>query len=345
MNSKVSIVVPVFNTEKYLDRCLESIVNQTYKKLEIIIVDDGSKAECAQLCDDWGKKDSRIKVLHKQNAGLGKARNTGISAATGEYLFFVDSDDYIDENTVESCVECVKETKAEVVCYGFLFVNRQGKVIAKRVPKMPKNIYEEEEIRDVFLPEMLADDPKTGLSANIEMSACAAMFSVKLIREQKWMFVSEREIISEDVYSLLCLYRYVRKIAVLEKAFYFYCENQSSLTHVYKEDRYERIKYFYEVTLSLFDELEYGEEMKKRLKSLYLSFFIGAAKTIVRAKLPYSVKIKKLACIIKDPHMCKVLIETKNFVMNRNKAFFLKMVRKQKIKLCYMLLWLQCKRK
>ena len=88
MDIKISVIVPVFNTEQYLNRCLESIVNQTYKNIEIILVDDGSEKVCANLCDTWAEKDKRIQVVHKRNEGLGYARNTGIQRATGEFLFF-----------------------------------------------------------------------------------------------------------------------------------------------------------------------------------------------------------------------------------------------------------------
>ena len=86
----VSVVLPIYNVEKYMDRCINSIINQTYKNLEIILVDDGSPDNCPQKCDDWGIKDSRIKVVHKKNAGLGMARNTGIENATGDYICFID---------------------------------------------------------------------------------------------------------------------------------------------------------------------------------------------------------------------------------------------------------------
>ena len=345
MDIKISVIVPVFNTEQYLNRCLESIVNQTYKNIEVILVDDGSEKVCSDLCDVWAKKDERIQVVHKQNEGLGYARNTGIQRATGEFLFFIDSDDYLDESTIECCKNCAEETAAEIVCYGFSAVNRNGKIVSVRIPEMPKRIYEGEEICKILLPEMLGDNPKTGKSANIEMSAWAAMFSAKLIRQAEWKFVSEREIISEDVYSILSLYKHVQRVCILNKAFYFYCENQNSLTHIYKEDRYQKIKQFYTASLSLIEQLEYGEEMKERLKELYLSFFIGAAKTIVRASMSYAEKIKKLKSIIEDEQMQEVLFEANKFVMNRNKALFFQMARKKRVKVCYLLLWLQCRRK
>ena len=95
MRDVVSIVVPVYNVENFLDRCVQSIVSQTYPFLEILLIDDGSTDACRRLCDDWAEKDSRIRVIHKNNAGLGMARNTGLEHATGKYVLFVDSDDYI----------------------------------------------------------------------------------------------------------------------------------------------------------------------------------------------------------------------------------------------------------
>lgn len=98
---KISVIVPVYNVEKYLNKCVSSLVNQTYKKLEIILVDDGSPDNCPQMCDDWVKKDDRIKVIHKENGGLSSARNAGLAIAGGNYIGFVDSDDWIDEDMYE----------------------------------------------------------------------------------------------------------------------------------------------------------------------------------------------------------------------------------------------------
>ena len=95
MNKKISVIIPIYNTEKYLARCVDSILCQKYSNLEIILVNDGSTDSCAQICDDFAKKDDRVKVIHKQNGGLASARKAGIRVATGDYVFNLDSDDLI----------------------------------------------------------------------------------------------------------------------------------------------------------------------------------------------------------------------------------------------------------
>lgn len=109
--SKVSVIVPVYNVENYLDKCVESLVNQTYKDLEIILVDDGSPDNCGAMCDEWAKKDSRIVVYHKENGGLSDARNYAIDRCKGSYISFVDSDDYVAENYIEFMYNLLQENK------------------------------------------------------------------------------------------------------------------------------------------------------------------------------------------------------------------------------------------
>ena len=100
-NIKISIIVPVFNVEKYLCFCVDSLLNQTFKDIEIILVDDGSPDSCPQMCEDYAQKDKRVKVIHKQNSGLGYARNSGLDIAKGEFVSFIDSDDYISLDMYE----------------------------------------------------------------------------------------------------------------------------------------------------------------------------------------------------------------------------------------------------
>ena len=100
----VSVVVPVYHAQKYLNECVDSLLRQTYKNIEIILVDDGGNDNCPKMCDDWARKDTRIKVIHKENGGLSSARNTGLDIAEGEYISFIDSDDYVAENFIENII-------------------------------------------------------------------------------------------------------------------------------------------------------------------------------------------------------------------------------------------------
>ena len=114
----ISVIVPVYKVEQYLDKCVQSIVDQTYKNLEIILVDDGSPDNCGKMCDEWAKKDSRIKVIHKENGGQSDARNAGMAVATGDWIAFVDSDDWIEPQMYQSMYETMTTTSSDIVSCG-----------------------------------------------------------------------------------------------------------------------------------------------------------------------------------------------------------------------------------
>ena len=122
-NPKISVIVPVYKVEKYLDKCVESIVNQTYKNLEIILVDDGSPDNCPAMCDEWAEKDERIRVIHKENGGVSSARNAALEVATGDYIGFVDSDDWIEPDMYEYLFQNAIENGAAIARCGFYSVN------------------------------------------------------------------------------------------------------------------------------------------------------------------------------------------------------------------------------
>ena len=109
----VRLVIPVYNVEKYLQRCVDSVCHQSHKNLEIILVDDGSPDACPQICDEYAKRDNRVVVIHQSNRGLYAARNAGIDIANGEWLCFIDSDDYIQDNTIEIMLNAIKKNKSQ----------------------------------------------------------------------------------------------------------------------------------------------------------------------------------------------------------------------------------------
>lgn len=126
MNSLISIVVPIYNVEQYLQKCVDSLINQTYKNLEIILVDDGSPDNCPKICDEYANHDSRIKVIHKENGGLSDARNAGMNIATGEYISFIDSDDWIKPKMIEDMYNRMIEDNSDLVSSGVIWVDEYG---------------------------------------------------------------------------------------------------------------------------------------------------------------------------------------------------------------------------
>ena len=128
----VTVIVPVFNVEEYLEKCIKSIICQTYSKLEIIIVDDGSTDNSPKICDKWSLVDKRIQVIHKENGGLSDARNTALKIAKGNYISFVDSDDWLDQYFVETLLKILIEENADIAECGVAYVDKSNQLIRER---------------------------------------------------------------------------------------------------------------------------------------------------------------------------------------------------------------------
>ena len=341
ISGKISVIIPVYNVEKYLDRCIKSVVNQTYTDLEIILVDDSSPDKCPQMCDEWALKDNRIKVIHKENEGLGFARNTGIDNATGEYLCFVDSDDYIEPTMLEECFAAAKRENADAVCFGNDKVTLDGKIIERRIPTPPKFVFSGEEVIEQLLPKMFSQDIKTGENWNISLSACFTMFSYKIVKELAWRFVSEREIISEDFYSVLKFLRYINKAVIIDKVFYHYTINPESLTQVYRKDRYEKILHFYRKMQELSIDLGCREILDDGITSTFLGLTIGALKQIVASNEDFKVKYSNLKAVIMN-EIFQNALHSHSFsgeVLQKRLLFFTG--RKKMTLFCYLIVFLR----
>lgn len=235
--NKISIVVPVYKVEDYLDRCIVSLTNQTYKNIEIILVDDGSPDNCPTMCDDWASKDSRIKVVHKVNGGLGYARNSGLEVATGQFVMFVDSDDYIDIGTCEILVNILQKTSADICVFDNI-KDYNGKISKDNLIR-EQEVYENQDIINVFLPKSIARDEKASAFSYIGMSACRAIYKLSMIKNNNINFYSEREFLNEDLLFRIDVCKHIKKAVMLPEHLYYYCYNGESLSRSYREDRFE----------------------------------------------------------------------------------------------------------
>ncbi len=151
----ISVIIPVYKAEKYLDKCISSITEQSFNNLEIILVDDGSPDNCPKICDEWAEKDSRIKVIHKANGGVSAARNTALKTANGEYIAFVDSDDWIDSDYIEVLYNAISECGADVSCAGiyYEYLNGDQEISVSERRVLNKNCLEEY-LFDMIRPEI-----------------------------------------------------------------------------------------------------------------------------------------------------------------------------------------------
>lgn len=304
---KVSIIVPVYNTEKYLTMCIESLTKQTLKEIEIIIVDDGSKEECATLCDELAKNDERIKVIHKHNEGQGIARNYGIEVSSGEYIGFVDSDDYVDLKMYEALYFSAKKNNADIVMSGVTFVG--GNTFGKEGDIEEKNyfdketVFEKDEIKQLLLGVVGAlpsdaDDSKYGVSV------WKNIFRKSLISDKKIQFVSERKIISEDAIFTVDFLGKCTKAVGIYGAFYRYRRNDESFSKAYRSDRFEKILVFLEEIEERIKNTVTKEEYDLYLKRLIQGYArILCSQEIMYAKeknIKYSVLCKRLKMICEN---------------------------------------------
>ena len=156
MNNIISIIVPIYKVEKYLKRCIESLIHQDYQDIEIILVDDGSPDNCGIICDEYANKDTRIKVIHQKNGGLSAARNSGIDIAHGDYLMFVDSDDWVETNFCSFALKKCIETRSDIVVFGYNDVFNDRIVKRSIAPKNEKKYTTEEALKELHGGKILS---------------------------------------------------------------------------------------------------------------------------------------------------------------------------------------------
>lgn len=214
MSDLVSVIVPVYKVEKYLDRCVESILKQSYKNIEVILVDDGSPDNCPQMCDEWAKKDSRILVIHKANGGLSDARNVGIDISKGKYICFVDSDDYVASRFIEVLYGMIKKYEAEI-----------SAVDAKWV--YDEKTFDEENSNDVEI-----FDNKEGIN-NLLLNLKYKDYAWNKMYESR-LFKTIRYPVGKNMEDLATTYKLIyesEKIVYNPSKLYFYYQRNDSILH------------------------------------------------------------------------------------------------------------------
>lgn len=210
----VSVIVPVFNSEEYLEKCIDSILSQTYNNIELLLVDDGSSDSSGQICDNYLRLDSRVKVFHVANNGAGAARNYGLDHAKGKYVMFVDSDDYIEKNMIEDLIKFQFSSAADVVSSYFKFIKKAGKVSEKKYSHNLLTLSANRALQLLLLRK-------------IDCSPCLKIYKSSSIGNLRFPV----GVTNEDFVFLFYFYLNCNKIEYVPKSYYYYRFNPRSVTH------------------------------------------------------------------------------------------------------------------
>lgn len=249
----ISVIVPIYNVEDYLDRCVNSLVNQTYKNLEIILVDDGSPDSCPGICDEWSQRDSRIKVVHKENSGLSDARNAGVKVATGDIISFIDSDDWVEFDMYEKMYQRMCSDKSDIVSCGTKWVYEDGLLL--------RDVATSNEVLETYdaMKEIIVD-------GKLKQHVWNKLYKKDLILDIPF----EKGKYHEDVFWSYQVFGRVKKVSLMDESFYNYVQREGSimgaLYSVKRLDALDAMKARCEYVKANFEEL-YSQALRVYISS------------------------------------------------------------------------------
>lgn len=260
MENKISVIVPVYNAEKYVKRCIDSILNQTYKNLEVVLVNDGSTDKSGYICDMYAKSDDRIKVVHQLNKGVCVARNTGIKESSGEYILFIDSDDWIEYNTLEILMNNVKFEDIDILIYGYKmeFIQKDN--------KKTKIVTPEKKFYKTVLDYL--DDFNIYRTNGLFGYCWNKIYKADIIRKNKVFF--EEYAFAEDLYFNFKILPYCRDIKVINDSFYHYMHQSEITLSKVKKDEITAMNQIYDKTVEFLKKMNSYENNKEYISTKYI---------------------------------------------------------------------------
>lgn len=265
MTPLISVIIPVYNVEKYLPACIKSLISQTYKNIEIILVDDGATDSSGEICDKYAQTDSRIKVIHKKNAGVSEARNTGMEQMHGEYFCFVDGDDYVHPEYAEAMYSLICEYDADISMCGYVYKWADGK------ERITKNF----EYPDT---EIFFNSGKEAMELMLYGKIYSPSCNGKLYNRKKISFKFDRYAIGEDFLASINYYQQTNKAVMSNRRLYYYIQHDESVMHSFEPDK-------------IFSMVETCDEMLKCIPSADNKLMSAAAYYTVEKNLMALMKL------------------------------------------------------
>lgn len=286
----ISIIVPVYNAEKFLNKCIDSILNQSEENLELILVDDGSADNSGKLCDEYASNDYRVKVIHQDNAGVSVARNMGLRIAQGEYIGFVDSDDWVLPEMYSRLLKKADEDNADIVMCDTTTVYPNG---TNEIDTISKLIKSQIINNDSFKPELLLE---------MAGSACRCIYRKELLMDRNIQFPVGVKFSEDRIFNLYSI-GYGNKVSYLKESYYMRFINTESAVHRFHEDYFECVKKAFETTVNAI-KVSWNDDGE--VQNVYLSHFINGAIAAINnyfyktSTFSYSQRLQAVKYICKD---------------------------------------------
>lgn len=272
MNELISIIVPIYRVENYLKQCLNSIINQTYKELEIILVDDGSDDNCPQICDEYARKDKRIKVIHQENRGQDSARKAAMAIATGKYIGYVDGDDWIEPDMFEELMRIMIDNEVSIIESGVIdsWINHED----RRYSNLPEGKYVGDDFDNIIAPYTIYSG--SFFKHGIQPYLVTKLFNKACIEKYQLMEEPSRNI-ADDVMCVFPCILNTRSIYISHKCFYHYRVRENSSKRIIRKDIAEVINRCYKNWLSRFDLTYTNDQVIKQINYFIMYLLIAKA--------------------------------------------------------------------
>ncbi len=295
---KVSVVVPVYKVEKYLKRCVDSILNQTLKEIEIILVDDGSPDKCGEICDSFAEIDNRIKVVHKSNGGLSSARNAGINVASGEYIGFVDSDDDIDINMYEKMYSAALKHKVDFVMCDYQRILENNNSFNKSL-SIDSGFYDKDKIKKDIFPSLI-------MGSNIDygplLSVWHCLYKRKFLTDNSITFADDVKWSEDNLFSAIVGYKCNSFYYLKTEYLYHYYSNPGTITTSYRAGAWNVYCKMNEYLHNFFDlitDYDFSQQLKTHML-YYACNCLGMA-----SKLPEEKALQEMNIVLKSKELKK----------------------------------------
>lgn len=328
----ISIIVPIYKVEKFIRQCIESIIAQTYSDIEIILVDDGSPDNCPAICDEYAKQDGRIKVVHKVNGGLVSARRAGLKAAKGDYVGFVDGDDWIEPDMYENFAQAINKYSPDMLICEFKSVYSDKTVFSNQ--SLEKEFYDKTSLEKEIYPKMLFKD--TYYQFGIFPCCWSKLFKKEILEKNLYNFTSEIKMGEDAAFTYPCLLA-AKSLAYIGKTLYNYRQDSASMSNAYDEKMADTILIPYYVLKNCFAGYDEKYKLNNQL-AMYLFYLLNI---LIRNESSKQNK-KNAACqkglfkdILSRDGLVKEIASIDNSLLPIRKKFVKKMISKKRINLIY----------